>query len=248
MHADQLSRHQFATVDANNVQCTYGRHVYSGRFFASNEIKVLNVELLRRYDVVLGANRETIVPGTYKRPKTFKFAARGLRVCSVLHSTCSASSVHFFNCSFNSNPLRYTACSTASLSPSHALKPKPRTAPSKMATSYVISLLLRNIASISSAFPHRRQRILGPNHDTHQPSLLASSRCNTKPEDEWYTRNRDASFRCSNVAAKKLHTFPAGIRNSDESAVGLSNADLNSVIRSRFSAHSQLLRCTTSTE
>jgi len=68
----QLNQHQFVTVDANNAQFGYGRHACPGRFFASNEIKVLISELVRRFDMALGPNGEGIVPGKFARPKTLE--------------------------------------------------------------------------------------------------------------------------------------------------------------------------------
>jgi hypothetical protein len=61
-------KHQFVTVGENNLMFGNGIHACPGRFFASNEIKVVLVELLRRFDVGLG-------PGgvgkseAYPRPK-----------------------------------------------------------------------------------------------------------------------------------------------------------------------------------
>ncbi len=63
--------HQFVTADANNPSFGYGRHACPGRFFASNEIKVLIVELLKRCDMALGPNREGIKEG-FERPKTLE--------------------------------------------------------------------------------------------------------------------------------------------------------------------------------
>ncbi|EPE30000.1 Cytochrome P450 [Glarea lozoyensis ATCC 20868] len=63
--------HQFVTADANNPSFGYGRHACPGRFFASNEIKVLIVELLRRYDVALGPDGEGVKEG-FERPKTLE--------------------------------------------------------------------------------------------------------------------------------------------------------------------------------
>jgi cytochrome P450 len=68
----QENNHQFVTADANNPSFGYGRHACPGRFFASNEIKVLVVELLRRYDMALGPRGEGVKEG-FTRPKTLEF-------------------------------------------------------------------------------------------------------------------------------------------------------------------------------
>ncbi len=65
------NNHQFVSADANNLSFGYGRHACPGRFFASNEIKVLIVELLRRYDLGLGPNGEGEREG-YSRPRTLE--------------------------------------------------------------------------------------------------------------------------------------------------------------------------------
>ncbi|KAI4166338.1 MAG: hypothetical protein LQ342_000228 [Letrouitia transgressa] len=66
------NNHQFVSADPNNLSFGYGRHACPGRFFASNEIKVLIVELLKRYDMGLGPNGEGIKEG-FQRPKTLEF-------------------------------------------------------------------------------------------------------------------------------------------------------------------------------
>lgn len=68
----QENNHQFVTSDPNNINFGYGRNVCPGRFFASNEIKVILVELLLNYDVALGPNGEGVKEG-YVRPKTMEF-------------------------------------------------------------------------------------------------------------------------------------------------------------------------------
>lgn len=60
--------HQFVSADANNPSFGYGRHACPGRFFASNEIKVLLVQLLQRYELALGPNGESGKDG-FERPK-----------------------------------------------------------------------------------------------------------------------------------------------------------------------------------
>ncbi|KAI9744718.1 MAG: hypothetical protein M1818_001643 [Claussenomyces sp. TS43310] len=66
------NNHQFVTADANSLSFGWGRHACPGRFFASNEIKVLIVELLKRYDLALGPNGEGEGDG-FLRPKTLEF-------------------------------------------------------------------------------------------------------------------------------------------------------------------------------
>lgn len=44
------NKYQFVTTGAESVNFGHGTHACPGRFFASNEIKVLLVELLLRYD------------------------------------------------------------------------------------------------------------------------------------------------------------------------------------------------------
>ena len=65
------NNHQFVTADPNNLSFGYGRHACPGRFFASNEIKVLIVELLKRYDLGLGPNGED-EKAEFMRPKTLE--------------------------------------------------------------------------------------------------------------------------------------------------------------------------------
>jgi hypothetical protein len=68
----QENNHQFISSDPNNINFGYGRNACPGRFFASNEIKVILIELLRNYDVGLGPNGEGIKEG-YVRPKILEF-------------------------------------------------------------------------------------------------------------------------------------------------------------------------------
>ncbi|TVY85229.1 Cytochrome P450 monooxygenase ataF [Lachnellula suecica] len=68
----QENSHQFVTSDPNNINFGYGRNVCPGRFFASNEVKVILVELLMNYDVGLGPNGEG-VKENYERPKIMEF-------------------------------------------------------------------------------------------------------------------------------------------------------------------------------
>lgn len=46
-------KHQSITTGSENLSFGHGQHACPGRFFASNEIKVLLVEMLKRYDLAL---------------------------------------------------------------------------------------------------------------------------------------------------------------------------------------------------
>jgi hypothetical protein len=47
------NKHQFVTTSPDSVNFGQGTHACPGRFFASNEIKVMLIELLRHWDVRL---------------------------------------------------------------------------------------------------------------------------------------------------------------------------------------------------
>lgn len=64
----QENGHQFVLADANSPSFGYGRHACPGRFFASNEIKVLLVQLIQRYDLALGPHGESQKDG-FEKPK-----------------------------------------------------------------------------------------------------------------------------------------------------------------------------------
>ncbi|KAI1423458.1 cytochrome P450 [Xylaria sp. FL1777] len=49
-HPDNIHRYQFATTDSNNLHFGHGRYGCPGRFFASNEIKMILGHLLLEYD------------------------------------------------------------------------------------------------------------------------------------------------------------------------------------------------------
>jgi cytochrome P450 len=71
------NKHQLVTTGHEQLAFGHGLHACPGRFFASNELKVILVELLRRYDLALGPNGETVgdvaKDGTsFSRPLTMK--------------------------------------------------------------------------------------------------------------------------------------------------------------------------------
>jgi cytochrome P450 len=47
------NKHQFVTISPESVNFGQGSHACPGRFFASNEIKVVLIELLRHWDIRL---------------------------------------------------------------------------------------------------------------------------------------------------------------------------------------------------
>ncbi|KAK3394795.1 cytochrome P450 [Podospora didyma] len=60
-------RHQFATAGPESLAFGYGNHTCPGRFFASNEIKIIFVELLMNWDIRLMGDVEQ-KGGAEKRP------------------------------------------------------------------------------------------------------------------------------------------------------------------------------------
>jgi cytochrome P450 len=66
------NRHQFVTTSAESISFGHGNHACPGRFFASNEIKVVLIELLRNWNFrlkgdVLGLGGED------KRPENVEY-------------------------------------------------------------------------------------------------------------------------------------------------------------------------------
>lgn len=49
-HPENANRFQLAMTDSNNLHFGHGKYACPGRFFASNEIKMIITELLLRYD------------------------------------------------------------------------------------------------------------------------------------------------------------------------------------------------------
>jgi gliotoxin biosynthesis cytochrome P450 monooxygenase len=64
------NRHQFVTASPESVSFGYGQWACPGRFFASNGIKVILIELLKNYDIGLGPNGEG-QSGEFQRPITY---------------------------------------------------------------------------------------------------------------------------------------------------------------------------------
>lgn len=56
--AGKENRHQFVTTAPDSLSFGHGIHACPGRFFASNEIKVVLIELLRNWDVRLKGDTE----------------------------------------------------------------------------------------------------------------------------------------------------------------------------------------------
>jgi gliotoxin biosynthesis cytochrome P450 monooxygenase len=63
------NKHQFVTIGSDSLSFGGGTHACPGRFFAAAEIKVVIVEVLKRYDISLGPNGEGDGVGGYQRPK-----------------------------------------------------------------------------------------------------------------------------------------------------------------------------------
>ena len=63
------NRHQFVTTSPDSLVFGHGNHACPGRFFASNEIKVVMIELLRSWEFRLKGDVEG-VGGEEKRPKS----------------------------------------------------------------------------------------------------------------------------------------------------------------------------------
>jgi cytochrome P450 len=48
---EEAGKHQFVTLSKDVMAFGYGRHACPGRFFAANEIKIIFINILRRFDV-----------------------------------------------------------------------------------------------------------------------------------------------------------------------------------------------------
>ena len=62
------TKHQFVSANADNTVFGVGPHACPGRFFASNEIKIVLAEFIKSYDLALGPNGEGDGINGYKRP------------------------------------------------------------------------------------------------------------------------------------------------------------------------------------
>ncbi|KAF7562615.1 hypothetical protein G7046_g1526 [Stylonectria norvegica] len=69
--AGKENRHQFATAGPESLVFGYGNHACPGRFFASNEIKIVLVELLMNWDFRLKDDVE-LKGGADKRPQNME--------------------------------------------------------------------------------------------------------------------------------------------------------------------------------
>ncbi|KAG0646519.1 Cytochrome P450 monooxygenase BOA7 [Hyphodiscus hymeniophilus] len=71
-HPGEENKHQFVTTTNESTVFGHGRWACPGRFFASNEIKTILIQLLSRYDIGVGpAGQGAGEGGDWKRPMTF---------------------------------------------------------------------------------------------------------------------------------------------------------------------------------
>ena len=63
------NKHQFVTTAPDSLNFGHGNHACPGRFFASNEIKIVMIELLRTWDFRLKGDVE-LVGGEDRRPES----------------------------------------------------------------------------------------------------------------------------------------------------------------------------------
>lgn len=72
-HPGEENKHQLVTTTTESTVFGHGRWACPGRFFASNEIKAILVQLLKRYDIGVGpAGQGEGEGGEWKRPATFR--------------------------------------------------------------------------------------------------------------------------------------------------------------------------------
>jgi len=64
------NKHQFVTTSPESVSFGHGQWACPGRFFASNEIKLVLIELIKNYDLGLGPKGEG-ESEQFKRPATY---------------------------------------------------------------------------------------------------------------------------------------------------------------------------------
>jgi cytochrome P450 len=67
--AGEENKHHFVNISLDSLSFGYGQHGCPGRLFASNMIKFILIELIKRYDVALSPKGEG-AGGEVKRPET----------------------------------------------------------------------------------------------------------------------------------------------------------------------------------
>lgn len=67
--AGEENRHQLVSLDSDSLAFGSGKHACPGRFFASNEIKVVITELVKRFDIGLGPGGQGDGVDGFVRPK-----------------------------------------------------------------------------------------------------------------------------------------------------------------------------------
>ena len=87
--AEEANRNQFVTVSMDSLNFGYGKHACPGRFFASNELKVILANILLRYDIAL----EDPEAGRYKNWNYETMVSlRRIRLCAVANGHSAAHS------------------------------------------------------------------------------------------------------------------------------------------------------------
>jgi hypothetical protein len=69
-HSGEENKHQFVTTTTESTVFGHGKWACPGRFFASNEIKAILIQLLERYDIGVGPAGQG-QGGEWKRPSTY---------------------------------------------------------------------------------------------------------------------------------------------------------------------------------
>ncbi|KAH6707961.1 cytochrome P450 [Leptodontidium sp. MPI-SDFR-AT-0119] len=69
-HPGEENKHQFVTTTTESTVFGHGIWACPGRFFASNEIKAILIQLLKRYDIGVGPAGQG-AGGEFKRPSTY---------------------------------------------------------------------------------------------------------------------------------------------------------------------------------
>lgn len=68
---ENVNRFQFATTDSSTLHFGHGKYACPGRFFASNEIKVILCHLLLRYDFKFPEDRNQARPANWSYEEAF---------------------------------------------------------------------------------------------------------------------------------------------------------------------------------